>query len=137
MTRIQTKLLYSATMSLEGFIAGVGGDMSWLADHLAPGPEIDELTASIGALLVGKRTFTGDDPNRDTQATRRKIRAAAAELFVRRGCEATSMKAIAAEAGVSDRTVSCVPDQGRPARGVHPRRRARRRRRRGAAARAR
>ncbi len=60
MTRIQTKLLYSATMSLEGFIAGVGGDMSWLADHLAPGPEIDELTASIGALLVGKRTFTGD-----------------------------------------------------------------------------
>ena len=25
------KLLYSATMSLDGFIAGPGGDMSWLA----------------------------------------------------------------------------------------------------------
>ncbi len=66
--RIQSKLLYSATMSLDGFIAGVDGDMSWLTEHLAGGPEIDALTVSIGALLVGKRTFTGDDPNRDTEA---------------------------------------------------------------------
>ena len=38
-----TKLLYSATMSLDGFIAGPGGDMQWLAKHLAepnPGFEI-------------------------------------------------------------------------------------------------
>jgi dihydrofolate reductase len=55
-------------MSLDGFIAGVNGDMSWLTRHLASGPEIDELTASIGALLVGKRTFSGDDPNRGTEA---------------------------------------------------------------------
>jgi dihydrofolate reductase len=65
---IHSKLLYSATMSLDGFIAGTGGDMSWLTEHLASGPEIDELAASIGALLIGKRTFTGDDPNRDTDA---------------------------------------------------------------------
>jgi dihydrofolate reductase len=26
------RLLYSATMSLDGFIAGAGGDMSWLTD---------------------------------------------------------------------------------------------------------
>ena len=27
------KLLYSATISLDGFIAGPGGDMSWLTEH--------------------------------------------------------------------------------------------------------
>lgn len=62
-----SKLLYSATMSLDGFIAGPGGDMSWLSDLLVrSSPEIDDLADSIGALLVGKRTFTGDDPNAGT-----------------------------------------------------------------------
>lgn len=65
-----SKLLYSATMSLDGFIAGVGGDMSWPAEHVGgdTGPEVDELLDSIGALLIGKRTFTGDDPNKGTDA---------------------------------------------------------------------
>ncbi len=64
-----SKLLYSATMSLDGYIAGAGGDMSWLSDHLTgPDSEIDELMAGIGALLVGKRTFTGDDPNKGTES---------------------------------------------------------------------
>lgn len=62
-----SKLLYSATMSLDGFIAGPGGDMSWLADTLAaPNPGADTLMNEIGALLVGRRTFAGDDPNRGT-----------------------------------------------------------------------
>ncbi|AYY12181.1 dihydrofolate reductase [Actinobacteria bacterium YIM 96077] len=60
------KVLYSATMSLDGFIAGPGGDMSWLAEHLEPNPDIDGLVADIGSLLVGNRTFGGDDPNRGT-----------------------------------------------------------------------
>ena len=64
----ESRLLYSATMSLDGFIAAVGGDMSWLTEYLAAGPETDELAAEIGALLVGKRTFRGDDPNRGTDA---------------------------------------------------------------------
>jgi len=59
-----SKLLYSATMSLDGFIAGPGGDMSWLTSHLEPAP--DGLVERIGALLVGARTFAGDDPNRGT-----------------------------------------------------------------------
>jgi dihydrofolate reductase len=59
-----SKLLYSATMSLDGFIAGVNGDMSWLTDLLVrSSPEVDALMHGIGALLVGKNTFTGDDPN--------------------------------------------------------------------------
>ncbi len=60
------KLLYSAAMSLDGFIAGPGGDMSWLTAYVAPDPDIDDLIAEIGALLVGRRTYRGDDPHRGT-----------------------------------------------------------------------
>jgi len=65
------KLLYSATMSLDGFIAGTGGDMSWLSDHVGdPTPELDldALIEDIGALLIGRTTFDGDDPNKGTDA---------------------------------------------------------------------
>lgn len=60
------KVLYSATMSVVGFIAGPGGDMSWLTEHLGPNPKVDEVIGEIGALLVGNRTFRGDDPHRGT-----------------------------------------------------------------------
>ena len=60
------KVLYSATMSLDGFIAGPGGDMSWLTEHLGPNPTVDALIGQIGALLVGHRTFRGDDPYKGT-----------------------------------------------------------------------
>jgi dihydrofolate reductase len=60
------KVLFSATMSLDGFMAGPGGDMSWLAKHLGPNPPVDDLVGKIGALLVGKRTFGGDDPYKGT-----------------------------------------------------------------------
>jgi dihydrofolate reductase len=62
------KMLYSVTMSLDGFIAGAGGDMSWLTPFFGPNPTADELIHKIGALLVGKRTFGGDDPNKGTDA---------------------------------------------------------------------
>jgi dihydrofolate reductase len=61
-------LIYSATASLDGFIAGPGGDMSWLTPHLGgPNPAADRLMTRTGALLVGARTFGGDDPNRGTE----------------------------------------------------------------------
>jgi len=60
-------VLYSATMSLDGFIAGPGGDASWMTEHLGPNPLVDELIPRIGALLVGHRTFGGDDPHRGTE----------------------------------------------------------------------
>jgi dihydrofolate reductase len=56
------KLLYSVTMSVDGFIAGPGGDMSWLTELIGPNPAVDRLIDQIGALLVGNRTFRGDDP---------------------------------------------------------------------------
>jgi dihydrofolate reductase len=64
-----SKLLYSATMSLDGYIAGAGGDMSWLGEHLgSQDVDVDALMTEIGALLIGKRTFTGDDPNKGTDS---------------------------------------------------------------------
>jgi dihydrofolate reductase len=60
------KLLYAVSMSLDGFITGAGGDMSWLTPHIGPNPFVDELIGDIGALLVGNRTFRGDDPHRGT-----------------------------------------------------------------------
>ncbi|SEC47638.1 Dihydrofolate reductase [Amycolatopsis tolypomycina] len=57
------KLLYAFSCSIDGFIAGPGGDMSWLTPFAGP-PPVD-LTARIGALLVGRRTYDGDDPHRD------------------------------------------------------------------------
>jgi len=56
------KFLYSAAMSVDGFIAGAGGDMSWLSEYMGPDPTVDELIPQVGALLVGRRTFSGDDP---------------------------------------------------------------------------
>ncbi len=61
-----SKMLYSVTMSLDGFIAGPGGDMSWLSAYLEPNPTVDDLVGQVGALLVGGRTFRGDDPHKDT-----------------------------------------------------------------------
>lgn len=56
------KLLYSGTVSLDGFLAGPDGDMSWAAEHFGPNPMVDALIVDLGALLVGNRTFGGDDP---------------------------------------------------------------------------
>lgn len=61
------KLLYSVTMSVDGFIAGPNGDMSWMVPFLGPNPLVDELVHRIGSLLVGRRTYGGDDPYRGTE----------------------------------------------------------------------
>src|SRR4051812_49079995 len=63
-----SRLLYSVTMSLDGFITGPGGDMSWLTPYIGPNPVVGELIGRIGALLVGNRTFRGDDPHRGTES---------------------------------------------------------------------
>ena len=62
------KVMYTAAMSLDGFIAGAGGDMSWLAEHTGPNPVVDELIAQTGAILAGARTFGGDDPHKGTES---------------------------------------------------------------------
>jgi dihydrofolate reductase len=62
------KLLFSATTSLDGFMAGPDGDMSWLLPMFGPNPDVDWLVDAIGALLIGRRTWDGDDPNAGTDA---------------------------------------------------------------------
>jgi dihydrofolate reductase len=60
-------VLYSATASLDGYIAGPGGDMSWLTEHLTgTNPTAERLLGKVGAILAGNATFGGDDPNRGT-----------------------------------------------------------------------
>ncbi len=61
------KVQWQFSASLDGFMAGPGGDMSWLAEHLGPNPTIDEIMGRTGALLVGNNTFGGDDPYKDTE----------------------------------------------------------------------
>ena len=63
------RLIYSATASLDGFIAGPGGDMSWLTEHIGgENPTADRVLARTGAILVGRVTFGGGDPNAGTDA---------------------------------------------------------------------
>lgn len=57
------KLLYSAAMSLDGYITGPGGDMSWLGEFDGPNPLMDDLVPQIGAILAGAGTARGDNPN--------------------------------------------------------------------------
>lgn len=56
------KVLYSVTMSVDGFITGPDGDMQWMRPYLGPNPEVDELIPRIGSILVGRRSHDGDDP---------------------------------------------------------------------------
>ncbi|GLZ46194.1 deaminase [Actinomycetospora sp. NBRC 106375] len=63
------KLIFSAAVSLDGFMAGPGGDMSWLTEFVGEeNPEAERLLARTGALLVGRVTHDGDDPNAGTDA---------------------------------------------------------------------
>lgn len=64
--------LYAATMSLDGFIAGPHGEMSWLSEcfdeQVDLGEGADTLVHDVGCLLVGGRTHRGEDPNAGTEA---------------------------------------------------------------------
>jgi dihydrofolate reductase len=53
------KTLWHLTMSLDGFIAGPGDDMTWMADFAGPNAAVDELLPQIGAAFMGHRTYQG------------------------------------------------------------------------------
>jgi dihydrofolate reductase len=58
------KVLYSVTMSVDGFITGPDGDMQWMRPYLGPDPEVEQLLPRIGAVLAGRRSHDGDDPHK-------------------------------------------------------------------------
>ena len=50
------KVVVNRSMSLDGFIAGLGHAMDWVFDFVAP-DEFPEIAAATGAMLVGRRTY--------------------------------------------------------------------------------
>jgi dihydrofolate reductase len=57
-----SKLLWHTMMSLDGFVAGPNGDMSWVFGTEASSRETaDAILSSTGALLVGRRTQDVED----------------------------------------------------------------------------
>src|SRR5438270_11506778 len=49
------KVVVNRAMSLDGFIAGRGDAMDWVAEFVAP-DDLREQAAATGAMLVGRRT---------------------------------------------------------------------------------
>ncbi|MGX7827953.1 dihydrofolate reductase family protein [Actinokineospora sp. 24-640] len=50
------KVVVNRAMSLDGFIAGPGHEMGWIAEHLAA-DAFPEVMAATGAMLVGRGTY--------------------------------------------------------------------------------
>jgi dihydrofolate reductase len=51
------KVVWSATMSLDGFIAGPDDAMGWVFDYSGPNPQVDEVIERTGAVLAGRRSY--------------------------------------------------------------------------------
>jgi dihydrofolate reductase len=61
-----SKVLWHVTMSLDGFIAGPGDDMTWVFDHWGegPNPTADKVIEETGAIVIGRRTYEVEDRDR-------------------------------------------------------------------------
>lgn len=51
------RVLWHATMSLDGFIAGPADSMDWMLGFGEENDEVNELVQKIGAVLAGRRTY--------------------------------------------------------------------------------
>ena len=50
------KVIIHTAMSLDGFVAGLGDDLSWVFNHSEPTLDLSKHIASIGAVVMGRRT---------------------------------------------------------------------------------
>jgi dihydrofolate reductase len=57
-------LRWHVTMSLDGFIAGPGDAMDWVFEHGGPDAVADDVIATTGAIVVGRRTYEVEDRER-------------------------------------------------------------------------
>ena len=65
------RLIYSATCSLDGYMAGPDGDMSWLTEHLqGPNPHAERLLAGR---MVENDLKAAAKTNYNTDATQKHI----------------------------------------------------------------
>lgn len=65
---MSARFVAAASVSADGYLAGPGGDMSWMVPFMVseapPNPILERVQAETTALLCGATTFFGDDPNR-------------------------------------------------------------------------
>jgi len=55
--KLMARVLWHATMSLDGFIAGPADAMDWMLGFGEENDEVNELIKRIGAVLSGRRTY--------------------------------------------------------------------------------
>jgi dihydrofolate reductase/uncharacterized protein YhbP (UPF0306 family) len=58
------RVLWHITMSLDGYIAGVDDAMDWVFGWPGPNAVADEIVATTGAIVVGRRTYEVEDRER-------------------------------------------------------------------------
>lgn len=51
------KVIWSVTMSLDGFIAGPHDEMDWVFQFADPSPLLEELIRATGAVLAGRHSY--------------------------------------------------------------------------------
>jgi dihydrofolate reductase len=56
-----TAVLWHVAMSLDGFVAAPGDDMSWVFDFVEPSETRDEVVATTGAIVMGRGTYEVED----------------------------------------------------------------------------
>jgi dihydrofolate reductase len=55
---------WHVVMSLDGYIAGPDDDMGWIFEVAGPSDTVDEIVASTGAIVMGRRTYEVEDRDR-------------------------------------------------------------------------
>lgn len=58
------KVIIHTAMSLDGFVAGPGDDMSWVFNHWEPALDLSKHVASVGAVVMGRKTQKVDIEHR-------------------------------------------------------------------------
>ena len=51
------KVIWSVTMSLDGFIAGSNDEMDWVFQYTDPNPLVEEVIRTTGAVLAGRNSY--------------------------------------------------------------------------------
>jgi dihydrofolate reductase len=59
-----TKVLWHVTMSLDGFISGPGDAMDWVFEWPGRNAVAEDVMATTGAIVVGRRTYEVEDRER-------------------------------------------------------------------------
>ena len=60
----EQKIIVHAVISLDGFAAGPGDDLNWVFNHSEPTLDLSQHIASVGAVIMGRRTQEIDIQNR-------------------------------------------------------------------------